>query len=101
MAQKGIDGCLLHYGIRQDDMALVEQACADAGINFNWFRESILRPYNVEKINGTISDKKVKTILRRATKHYSDINLKCSDEINISEFNWDDEEEKWHKLMFD
>jgi hypothetical protein len=31
--RKGIDSTFLHYGVRNEDMALIEQTCQDSDIN--------------------------------------------------------------------
>ena len=36
---KGIDSVFLHYGVRRDDMALIEQACRDNDIQPEWLKE--------------------------------------------------------------
>ena len=71
MANKGIDSCFLHYGIRLEDMELIESACAEADIDSDWLKENILKPYNDEKINGIIEEKKVKSIVSKALKKIS------------------------------
>ena len=43
MARKGIDSTFLHYGVRTEDMALIEQACQDSDINTEWLKEQILK----------------------------------------------------------
>lgn len=67
--KKGIDRSFLHYGVRQDDMAIIEQACLDNDINAEWLKESILKPYQEERSNQSVeNDKKVAKILKKALK---------------------------------
>ncbi len=69
---KGIDGVFLHYGVRQDDMALIEQSCQDNDIDSEWLKEYILKPYNEERNNQgdlTVDDKKIIKILKKAIKN--------------------------------
>lgn len=66
--KKGLDRCFLHYGIRQEDMDLIEQACQAADIDADWMKENILKPYNEERNNENIDDKKLKSILNKALK---------------------------------
>ncbi len=47
--KKGLDRCFLHYGIRQEDMEIIEQACQSAEIDADWMKEYILKPYNEER----------------------------------------------------
>ena len=41
--RKGIDSTFLHYGVRNEDMSLIEQACQDSDINTEWLKEQILK----------------------------------------------------------
>lgn len=69
---KGIDGVFLHYGVRQDDMQLIEQSCFENGIDAEWLKEYILKPYNEERNNQgvlTVDDKKLTKILKKALKN--------------------------------
>lgn len=66
--KKGLDRSFLHYGIRQEDMELIEQACRSAEIDEEWMKEYILKPYNEERNNEAIDDKKLKSILNKALK---------------------------------
>ncbi len=75
-------------------MVLVEQACIESNIDFNWFRENVLKPYNELKINGCADEKKVKTIMKRALKIlYDNKNHRNSHLVNVVEFNWESEDE--------
>lgn len=67
MAQ-GIDRCFLHYGIRQEDMNVIEQACQSAEIDAEWLKEYVLQPYNEDRNNETIDEKKLKAIINKAIK---------------------------------
>jgi hypothetical protein len=70
MARKGIDSTFLHYGVRTEDMALIEQSCQDADINAEWLKESILKPYNEERNNqNVVEEKKLVKILKKALKN--------------------------------
>jgi hypothetical protein len=70
MARKGIDSTFLHYGVRTEDMALIEQACQDSDINTEWLKEQILKPYNEERNNQNfVEEKKLTKILKKALKN--------------------------------
>jgi len=70
MARKGIDSTFLHYGVRTEDMSLIEQACQDSGINTEWLKEQILKPYNEERNNQNfVEEKKLTKILKKALKN--------------------------------
>ena len=67
--RKGIDSTFLHYGVRNEDMALIEQACKDNDIDQEWLKEQILRPYNEERNNQNfVEEKKLTKILKKALK---------------------------------
>lgn len=69
MAKKGLDRCFLHYGIKQEDMNIIEQACVDGDIDAEWMKEYILKPYQDEKNNQNfVEEKKLSKILKQALK---------------------------------
>lgn len=37
-----IDSKFIHYGIRRDDLSMIEAICEAKGVNFNWLSEEIL-----------------------------------------------------------
>lgn len=48
---KGIDQKFVHYGIRREDLALIEAICEKHEIDFNWLSEEILRSYHSKKVD--------------------------------------------------
>ena len=40
---KGIDQKFVHYGIRRDDLAMIEAICTAENIDFDWMAEDILK----------------------------------------------------------
>ena len=42
---KGLDGTFMHYGIRNEDMRIIQDICDKNEINFDWFKENILKEY--------------------------------------------------------
>ncbi|MDE5887705.1 MAG: hypothetical protein K2H46_08985 [Muribaculaceae bacterium] len=42
---KGIDSKFVHYGIRRDDLSMIEAICDAEGIDFDWLSEEILKTY--------------------------------------------------------
>ena len=69
---KGIDGVFLHYGVRKEDMQLIEQSCKEYGIDVEWLKEYVLRPYNEERNNQgveSVDDKKLNKVLKKALKN--------------------------------
>lgn len=70
MMSKGLDRTFLQYGIRDDDMALIEQSCRDCDIDAEWLKENLLQPYNEERNNqNVIDEKKLMRMLKRALKN--------------------------------
>ena len=68
--KKGLDRCFLHYGIKQEDMNIIEQACVDSDIDAEWVKENILKPYQDEKNNqNVVEEKKLTKIIKQALKH--------------------------------
>ena len=65
---KGIDSVFLHYGVRRDDMALIEQACRDNDIRPEWLKEQILKPYH-EQRDEMVDEKEIKKVINRALKN--------------------------------
>lgn len=67
---KGLDRVFLHYGVRKEDMALIEQSCRDNNIDEEWLKEHILKPYNEERNNqNVVEEKKLMKILKKALKN--------------------------------
>ena len=67
--KKGIDRTFLHYGIRQEDMEIIEQACQDNGIDEEWMKENIIKEYNEERHNqNELDDKTLSKIIKKALK---------------------------------
>lgn len=66
--KKGLDRTFLHYGIRQEDMNIIEDACRDVDIDVDWMKEYILKPYNEERNNENIDEKRLRSILNKAIK---------------------------------
>ena len=68
--RKGIDSTFLHFGVRNEDMSLIEQTCQDSDINTEWLKEQILKPYNEERNNQNfVEEKKLTKILKKALKN--------------------------------
>lgn len=54
--KKGIDGTFVQYGIKKEDMQLIEAACMAEGIDSEWVKEYILR-YGQERVaDGVVSE---------------------------------------------
>ena len=69
--KKSLDRTFLNYGIRQEDMQLIESACQTEGIDADWLKDCILKPYQEERNNQNepnLEEKKVMKILKKALK---------------------------------
>jgi len=61
----GLDRVFLHYGVRQEDMDIIEQSCRDNDIDPEWFKEYVLMPCNKER-EAIEDDRKLTKILNKA-----------------------------------
>lgn len=67
MAKKGLDTSFLHYGIRRDDLGLIEALCTGHQLDFEWIKEDILKEYHEKKIrNQEMDEKSVEKIIEKA-----------------------------------
>lgn len=68
--KKGLDGCFLQYGIRQEDMKIVERVCEQDDIDPDWMKENVLRAYQTKKNDKVpMSDQnEVVKLLKQALK---------------------------------
>lgn len=66
--KKSIDRCFLHYGIRQEDMSIIEQVSQQADVDVEWLKENILKPYNEARNDENIDDKRLRKLLNSAIK---------------------------------
>lgn len=64
---KGIDQKFVHYGIRKDDLAMIEAICDAESIDFEWLSEEILKAYHARKVDVIeIDDADTEEIIRAA-----------------------------------
>ncbi len=64
---KGIDQKFVHYGIRKDDLSMIEAICDAEQIDFEWLSEEILKAYHAKKVDVIeISDSDAEDIVRTA-----------------------------------
>ena len=54
---KGIDPKFVHYGIRKDDLAMIEAICEAEGVDFDWLSEDILKAYHAKKVDVIVKRK--------------------------------------------
>ena len=64
---KGLDSKFLHYGIRRDDISMIEAICDAEQIDFDWLSEEILKAYHAKKVDAIeIDDAATEAIIRAA-----------------------------------
>lgn len=64
---KGIDQKFVHYGIRNDDLSMIEAICEGEGISFEWLSEDILKAYHAKRVDVIeMSDDDTESIIRAA-----------------------------------
>ena len=69
MALKSIDTTFVQYGIRKDDMALLETLCVEYRIDVDWMRE-LLRTVHVERLkHEELDDKAVEKLMEQVLNH--------------------------------
>jgi len=67
MAKKGLDTTFLHYGIRKEDINLIETLCTDHKLEFDWVKEDILKEFHERKIsNQELDEKSVEKVIEKA-----------------------------------
>lgn len=64
---KGLDNKFLHYGIRKEDLSMIEAICDVEQIDFEWLSEEILKAYHAKKVDVIeIDDATTEDIIRAA-----------------------------------
>ncbi len=67
MAKKGLDTTFIHYGIRKEDMSLIETLCTSHQIDFDWLKEDVLKEFHDKKISKQdIEDKTIERLIDKA-----------------------------------
>lgn len=67
MSNKGIDQKFVHYGIRRDDLSMIEAICSAEQIDFDWLSEEVLKAYHARKVDAIeIDDATTEDIIRSA-----------------------------------
>jgi hypothetical protein len=67
MAKKGIDTTFVHYGIRKEDMAVIEQLCEKHQLDPEWVKEDLLKAFHEKKIrNQELDAKSIEKIIDKA-----------------------------------
>ncbi len=67
MAKKGLDITFVHYGIRKEDMDLIETLCTEHKLDFDWVKEDLLKEFHERKIrNQELDEKGIEKIIEKA-----------------------------------
>ncbi len=67
MAKKGLDITFVHYGIRKEDISLIEVLCTEYKLEFDWIKEDILKEFHERKIrNQDLDEKAIEKIIDKA-----------------------------------
>lgn len=67
MKKKGLDITFVHYGIRKEDMDLIEVLCTEHKLDFDWIKEDLLKEFHDKKIrNQEMDEKAIEKIIDKA-----------------------------------
>lgn len=67
MSKKGLDTLFVHYGIRKEDIAIIEALCHEFDLDPDWVKEDLLKVYHEHKIkNHDIDEKSLIKIIEKA-----------------------------------
>ena len=67
MSNKGLDSTFLHFGIRKEDIQLIESICEKHELDFDWVKDFLIKEFHEKKIrNQDIDDKTVIQIIDKA-----------------------------------
>ncbi len=67
MAKKGLDTTFLHYGIRKEDISLIETLCTEHKLEFDWVKEDLLKEFHERKIrNQEIDERSIEKVIEKA-----------------------------------
>ena len=56
---KGLDAMFMNFGIRSEDMIIIKNICDENEIDFEWFKDYILKEYHELKIKNEEMDSKI------------------------------------------
>lgn len=67
MAKKGLDTTFLHFGVRREDMSLIETICLNHGLDADWVKEDLLREFHEKKVSKQdIDDRSIERLIDKA-----------------------------------
>ena len=56
---KGLDSSFVHYGIRKEDLAILENLAGKHQLDWDWILEWVLKPYHEQKTNNDNPDERI------------------------------------------
>ncbi|MBK7763301.1 MAG: hypothetical protein IPI46_07990 [Bacteroidetes bacterium] len=66
MAKKSLDTTFLHYGIRKEDLSMIEVLCTEHQLDFDWVKDDLLKEFHEKKIrNQDMDDKGIEKLLKK------------------------------------
>lgn len=66
---KGVDGTFLHYGIRREDLAIIESIAQRHNLDFDWVKEYILEQYHNKRVNAEeLTDRAIEDVIKQAIR---------------------------------
>jgi hypothetical protein len=67
MAKKGLDTTFLHYGIRREDMSLIETISLNYQLDADWVKEDLLKEFHEKKVSKQeVDDKSIERLIDKA-----------------------------------
>jgi hypothetical protein len=67
MAKKGLDTTFLHYGIRREDMNLIETISLNYQLDADWVKEDLLKEFHEKKVSKQeVDDKSIERLIDKA-----------------------------------
>lgn len=70
MRNKGLDTLFVNYGIRKEDMSIIENLCEQYDVDSEWVKEYLLKGYHEKKIkNEDLDERPLKKLLERAIQN--------------------------------
>lgn len=64
---EGLDNNFVNYGIRHDDLRIIEALCQQENLDFEWIKEEILKEYHKKKVtNIDITDTDTESVINKA-----------------------------------
>ncbi|MEI7587303.1 DNA modification system-associated small protein [Runella sp.] len=67
MAKKGLDTTFLHYGVRREDMSLIETISLNYQLDADWVKEDLLREFHEKKVSKQeLDDKSIERLIDKA-----------------------------------